>query len=134
MVKIRTFCGDFCFQMKELLFVEESYPTMLKVEWKDSRIPAFQPTGKQLILASARHRVAPLADERRLKIAQLRRLRVSHIKRWRTGGGGGGKVSMRRAREKGREREEKEGGDTVPLPSSASSGTYERGVRDGDTF
>lgn len=114
--------------------MEECYPTMLKVEWKDSRIPAFQPTGKQLILASARHRVAPLADERRLKIAQLRRLRVSHIKRWRTGGGGGGKVSMRRAREEGREREEKEGGDTVPLPSPASSGTYERGVRDGDTF
>lgn len=74
--------------------------------------------------------MALLGDERRLKTTELRRLTdqssdillVSHIKGWKTGGGGG-KVSMRRAREGGREREEKEGGDTVPLPSSASSGT-----------
>lgn len=119
-----------CFQMKELFFVEECYPIMLKVEWKDSRILVFQPTGKELILASALQRVALLGDERRVKTTELRRLTdqssdillVSHIKGWKTGGGGG-KVSMRRAREGGREREEKEGGDTVPLPSSASSGT-----------
>lgn len=74
--------------------------------------------------------MAPLGGERRLKTAEPGRvtdqssdvLLISHIRGWRTGGGE--KVSMRRVREGGRERGKKrKERDTVPLPSSASSGT-----------
>lgn len=54
-----------------------------------------------------------MAELRRVTDQSSDVLLISHIRGWRTGGGG--KVSMRRVREEGREREEKEGGGHCPI-------------------